>query len=118
MYEIFNIIYGKVLNSSDVTRLEEVLPDEEIEDWIGRCKFGDCPYSGTGDETPMYIGVPLDAIDFSNHGKSIHDIKLGPTDRDRRKYNTIIQRIQEEYDIDITSLLEFEPGVFIVHSTS
>lgn len=111
MYSVYQIIYGKVLTEEEQTQIDnklEELQGPELTDWIE--EYGDSPYSGAGGTPPMYLGVCLGSIDPRDHGKLLSSIKLEPTEKQIKEVEKIREKVKE--------FIEFEPKVYICHSTS
>jgi hypothetical protein len=115
-YAIAQVIFGVPLNIDEEN--DTVLVDalEEFDAQDGFLTY----YSGSGD-TPAAFGVELDCFDECCYSIDIANIKLEPSDGQRRKFYELWEHLEPEMRAEIkkaSGQTVFVPRTFILWSTS
>ena len=117
MYAIIDVIYGIPLTEeiNDLINKWEADPncDKWEEDEEHRMCGFEVMYSGHGGIPPGFCGVSLDQFDESNGHNSLINLKLEPTNDQKKKTLELINNLDREIKDIILPV-----GIYLIWSTS
>ena len=125
MYEIFNIVYGKVIGEDDTPILLEAIQKKElpqgeepytkgheVEEYLEDAEYFDSYYCGNDSPSLGFVGVRVGDISCSDDGRDLNDVVPTVTEAQMTKAYEKLGELNRDLGI------RYEPELQIYWSTS